>query len=1778
LIMNPETGVVKQRASANRNGSSVTNYDENGLETVGGTSHSNSGALGSRDNTTEALDVDPETGVVRSRTTETRNGGSTVLYDPDGLETKGGSSWSRFGPGGARKSRTKEVDVDRETGIVRSRLTENENGSSLTFYDADGLETLYGVSTLNYGPLGARESKTVDVDMDRTTGIPRSRKTENRNGWSLTQYDADGLETAGTSHTNFGALGTRDSSTEAIAVDRETGVVRSRTSRNRNGWSLTKYDENGLETAGGTAHTNLGVPGNQDTETKEVRVDDRTGVVIYRRTENSLHSGRWSETTYDQNGFETGGQSLVNYGALGSRLTATQSVQVDEETGLVRFRWTATQNGWSKTAFDANGLETAQDPQTGRQSVSHSNFGVKGTQDTTTASVTVNQDTGVVTSRRTFTAISWSETHYDAETGLETAGGTSHTEAGAPGNQDTFTEAVTPDNDTGLVNYRRTRNDKYRARWSEVYYDRDGMEATTGPGGIAGSSTVDYGALGSRVTLTVAAQCNLNTGLVSFRRTATQNGWSETLYDANGLETAGGVSHSDFGAPANRDTATVAVEVNDWTGVVSFRRTRNVNYHDRWNEVEYDERGLEKGGRAHVDYGALGSRDTVTDSVRVDEETGLVSFRRTHTENGWSETYFDRDGFEVPGEGNQRSVSFNLHAAKNSQYTYTTAVEVEAQTGLVRFRRTENAAGWSETRYNEVGLEMMGGISHSNFGATGARDSRTLALEFHPETGVVTLRTTENANGRSTTVFDRDGLETAGGTSESKYGLLGDRVSRTKAVGVDRRTGVMRWRRTETANGWSLSKFDEHGLPAAGGDNTSYHGLGGGRYTVTTEIENDPQTGLTRYNKTVNDLGWTKMWYDANGLAERSQHWPLHPTPKHKGRKVTWEQKMTFERYLNDPVTGMKIRSYDESDKKKTSYTDYHPVLGLPVYSKESSNSPGRGSGSQTWTYANPATGVTYATFSKGHEGRKRYESITEYDPEYGNPVRTTSWDKTPGPKDPESRGGQVTKLNTSKYTGQETMGGRFGPGTTLEVITTAEGTWTSYYNAKNGHLLKKEARLNSGPLLIRNTKTTYDYDSQGGLTGSTAVSEYQPGGFVTRVVNTYDPDLDLPAWAQEPLTSTRYALYELKATQVTTTEFSYDPQSGGKLTSEETNALGRTVTRFDPVTNVAVESETWANFGPEGGRRTLTRFVVDMETGKTLETEAVNALGRTVVKFDPATGDLLSRETWKTYGDPAARHTVTRVTKTSDLTGKPEITRSVNDLGLTVTHHDPVKGTPLYTETWPGGAYRRTNLTVDENSGQIVAAVWSEGTPPQEVQHRTVYDPIYGNPVKTVTSGYGYEPPVEETIVSSTFTGDIGEVDGQVLAAGGRTRDMGVSLGVPPPAGTAAAGGKLHGAASAAGGAPGAAPAIGGVQAAAVGSAPEAELSLSSLLQTLPGWGIGGRVLHAALLVTAGQAVHGETLGERILRALVVAYRAVFGDLYRVSLIGQATERLARLVRLDPVKLSLGAGGVWSPGTEQAAAQEQARRAEGGVVRDEQGNVIELLDEKGAKHTFTYDESGCTETTIAAAGTVTVRHLDPAGRLLAESVPGISRTYSYEIGPQNQVVKTLVQERSEHGLTLLTYDPQGRLTAWEGNGVRKSFEYGTAGRDATLKITMQDTDGREIEQQTFRAGRLELLTRSDGSSSRYAYETDGSGGVLAMTVDLTNTVGGRTQLRYDGSGRLISALGDDANRFQQLDQEGNLAGQLFTFELERTLAGDPKLVGSRMEEVMQLPQGQIPQ
>ena len=222
----------------------------------------------------------------------------------------------------------------------------------------------------------------------------------------------------------------------------------------------------------------------------------------------------------------------------------------------------------------------------------------------------------------------------------------------------------------------------------------------------------------------------------------------------------------------------------------------------------------------------------------------------------------------------------------------------------------------------------------------------------------------------------------------------------------------------------------------------------------------------------------------------------------------------------------------------------------------------------------------------------------------------------------------------------------------------------------------------------------------------------------------------------------------------------------------------------------------------------------------------------------------------------------------------------------------------------------------------------------------------------------------------------------------------------------------------------------------------------------------------------------------------------------------------------------------------------------------DQAGKITEITEPDGAVFTLSYDAAG-RQTALSYPDGLQVGYsydgnsrltgvhdsragdavyvLDPDGRLLTEQLPERqARRYHYQDG----LLRAFLAIRGDHPVADIsfTHDPDGRIaTEREGDWIRQ-YRYDPAGQ-----LTGIGHQGRPREPVTFTYDAVgnRTVLRSGDAETRYLYDD-------ADQLISYETHRRRTELRYDGSGRLTEE-GEDGGRRRVLryDGFGQLAEQL---------------------------------
>ena len=313
-------------------------------------------------------------------------------------------------------------------------------------------------------------------------------------------------------------------------------------------------------------------------------------------------------------------------------------------------------------------------------------------------------------------------------------------------------------------------------------------------------------------------------------------------------------------------------------------------------------------------------------------------------------------------------------------------------------------------------------------------------------------------------------------------------------------------------------------------------------------------------------------------------------------------------------------------------------------------------------------------------------------------------------------------------------------------------------------------------------------------------------------------------------------------------------------------------------------------------------------------------------------------------------------------------------------------------------------------------------------------------------------------------------------------------------------------------------------------------------------------------------QALEGASNTD-ILKRLIGLFKEIFGPQYHNSLVGKLVAvTVDNQAVLDELKVAMSDQQDTLPNEIKLAAKMALELQEAKEIKkDEKGQVVEAVDKTGAKHHYNYEASGLTEKVEGAGGQVSVLHYNNQGQLLSENVAGRTRTYTYQADKQGQVAKITMNERSRNGSQTVDYDVQGRVLKIERDDQKSVYHYSDASSD-TFQVTHYNQAGNIAEKCSYKNNRMVKKEKADGSTSEYDYLTDSNNKVVAITQKNTDRDGAETTLKYDGTGKLVSALGKDANRYKKTAQEDDISQKTMFFELTKELFGDPRMDGTRLD------------
>lgn len=1752
------------------------------------------------------LDVDKNTGLTK----HTR----AKLTDESGKHHYGWSeSWTDASQGGTF-GYTIHTRSTSNYGLGLTRQNEAGGGKGQLIVDQNTGLTKYTKAVLSSSSNKSRTYGTSESWTDASAGGTYGCTIRTR---SISKY---GLGFARVNTAGRGFAGTK------LDVDRNTGLTKhtlaklTSTGGQAYGSTETWTDAATGGTYGTTTHTksltNFGLGYTRRSEangSKNVVVDKNTGLTRYTKSKlsdkNGLHAYGTSETWNDARyGVATHTRSINNYGFGYSRRSEAggsisgSKISVNTDTGLTKYtkaKLTGTDgkhhSGWSESWTDANNGGTYGYTVHTR---STSKYGLGFSRQTEAGGgvgkLQVNKNNGLTmyTKARMSSVggghvYGWSESWTDAYNG-GTIGFTTHTKTqtyfglksmrtseagGGVGRLDV-------DPNTGITLHTKSRlsGGGRVGGWNETWTDKKTGKTT---------HTISVNNFGLGFTRRTEAKDGVggmilkvdgNTGLTKHTRARLSGangtgeyGWSETWTDACNGGTTGKTVHTksttNFGLKYSRiseagQNGTYFYHTNSNTGLMTHSKAKLHGNGGSNGSVE-SWTDAYNGGTAGVvthsitrnNHGKSNTRKSDTHNT-VDKTTGLTTYSTTTTSSlsgSWSSK--TKTNY-ANGIAKTATVTNRYGSPKTDHLTYTTNSNTGVQTQVY----SSNSKGWSRTYNDATYGNAYKSHNHQYKGYWKYRDY-WMRIKCNLNTGVMvtSYRTYDHSLRTTTTSYDYKGNPVREETFDPSAVKSAQRQLTTNVVNdttgqvtksyttnsagqkttttYDEETGAALY--SDTSDGKHITVFsDEEGIT------TSTHTTYTDGIIASTDTDFDPETSqmiyAINYYKNGNTFSWT---YDRNQDGE---------TPTHAVTKYTNYLSLhngTGEDFY-DPMTGFLQKRIlrNTATWNETLTTVIYGADGISVAGIKGTRENGE---EVSYAFYEGTTEVVSMADDKG---------VTTFDGT-GSIVKT------------------VGKLGTFTY-----RGGSKVTSIRLDCAETGRcGDWIEmdqYYNWKTWHAGGQTFTITGAAK--RAAKSNYvtqaEFATTIGNDRMTGKINFKEGGFwitgavmegrVSSLANltqkqgffgaSMDKDQIVPAF--QKMLQEKYG--ESGGT------FSYTGYDDARNQASTRGALlGQNFDLGDLTGNGYVKYE----IGPDGkGTVTYSQLEVNLQnlvwktrwapTGKSVGGESDWVT--TVPESQMGTWNANKNHAF----DSGAKGYEVVVTQT----------RTVNDL---VGSHTEYKYKVItHFKQKDGGSWESDGTTVKTTFGESVTETTDEfqlgpvyssfrntqtvSLATTSIQSVTIADRELGSAL--VIPGSGSESDAGKITAngaSDAETGDAGQEDAAEIASVKQTEQVSTSS-------KKTSGAQTQSDAS-------------GEDAKQTGTQSEAAANLQAklvdVLKSVKGLEDAVKLIQTALARMSGQeileALKGSSEGvAKLIDALTAAYQVLFGDVYKGSVLGQVLDLVNQSVKLEPVKLAFLGGEALPADVKLAAQKEQAFKNAQNVSVDENGNVVKTVDQGGNTHEFSYDESGVTETITDRQGKISVKHTDKNGRLLSENSEGRSVTYSYVVDDQGKQ-QTQAQERTAQGLATLLYNDKNQLVSVESNGKKKTFEYEGEGENETVKTTTTDEQGRFLEQKTYKQGRLVETKNQDGSSTKYDYMCDDSGKVLAVTLEITDSDNQKTFLKYNQEGRLVSALGKNANRFEKQDQQGTIAEQVAGFEMGKQLFSDPRMDGMRIDNKMQLQQ-----
>lgn len=397
---------------------------------------------------------------------------------------------------------------------------------------------------------------------------------------------------------------------------------------------------------------------------------------------------------------------------------------------------------------------------------------------------------------------------------------------------------------TGLTRSMVTTDD---LRETTTIMDENGMAVST-------ENKENYGPRLKRHSTSVLTNDN-DTGVATSSVTTNKLGDKTiTTMDRDGFAVASETWNA-LGARLRRHF-TATITINEDTGLTS--ETTTTNDLGDVTLTRMDENGLPVFSDSRNTLGALLKRHSIT-AIATSPETGLPESTQTTDDLGdRTVTRMDKNG--LPAFSETWSV-LGPTLKRHSQNRITT----NSDTGMTAATSSINDLGDRvESKMDGDGLPVSS-EGWVTLGPLKKRHSLT-AIKTNPLTGMTEATdATDDLNDRTLTIMDRDGLATRS-ESWNSLGPLLKRHSKNR-IHTNRNTGLpLMTENTNDLGDVSITCMNAEGMAAA---SATRNVLGARKKRNSmTEITCSPETGITRFTSSVNELGERTMESkDENGFA-----------------------------------------------------------------------------------------------------------------------------------------------------------------------------------------------------------------------------------------------------------------------------------------------------------------------------------------------------------------------------------------------------------------------------------------------------------------------------------------------------------------------------------------------------------------------------------------------------------------------------------------------------------------------------------------------------------------------------------------------------------------------------------------------------------------------------------------------------------------------------------------------------------------------------------------------